>query len=180
MKQWLFTAGLLASSVGACAPRMVFVARVVPVNTGGMERPVTPPEKVRVFSDTPPEGFSLADGALRVDPGLGHAVVAQVEIKAEMGDCRAGNEHDTRETILREMREAAARSGGNAVLFAWTPLDPHDLEARVAACAEDLPSSFVWVDRMVWGRGWIVHLEGLGGSTGPGENPSQPSDSTRL
>jgi len=91
-------------------------ARAVPV--------VAKPEDVRVFYGSAPDGFTLRDNELRVEPGYTHRIVGTAKVIPGPVHC----DHEADDTanpggygkrqVLAQLRTTAYENGGNAIIYA--------------------------------------------------------------
>jgi hypothetical protein len=110
------------------------------------DKPVDTVDEVRVFTDTAPSGFQLRDGTLIVEPGHQHRIVGRVTVKRN-GSCKPVEK--ARTGVISTLRREAFTYGGNAVVYATTPI-------RENATATELCKA-LGNDTNV-GAGWVVVL----------------------
>jgi hypothetical protein len=119
------------------------------------DKPVDTVDEVRVFTDTAPPGFQLRDGALIVEPGHQHRIVGRVTVKRN-GSCKPVEK--ARSSVISTLRREAFTYGGNAVVYATTPI-------RENATATEL-CKMLGNEASV-GTGWVVVLADRGPRAAP-------------
>jgi hypothetical protein len=119
------------------------------------DKPVDTVDEVRVFTDTAPSGFQLRDGTLIVEPGHQHRIVGRVTVKRN-GSCKPVEK--ARTAVISTLRREAFTYGGNAVVYATTPI-------RENATATELCKMLG--DETSVGTGWVVVLAERGPRTAP-------------
>jgi hypothetical protein len=119
------------------------------------DKPVDTVDEVRVFTDTAPPGFQLRDGALIVEPGHQHRIVGRVTVKRN-GSCKPVEK--ARSSVISTLRREAFTYGGNAVVYATTPI-------RENATATELCKMLG--DEASVGTGWVVVLADRGPRAAP-------------
>jgi hypothetical protein len=119
------------------------------------DKPVDTVDEVRVFTDTAPPGFQLRDGALIVEPGHQHRIVGRVTVKRN-GSCKPVEK--ARSSVISTLRREAFTYGGNAVVYATTPI-------RENATATELCKMLG--DEASVGTGWVVVLADRGPCAAP-------------
>lgn len=110
------------------------------------DKPVESSDEVRVFADAAPSGFQLRDGALIVEPGHQHRIIGRVTVQRN-GSCRPVEK--ARTGVISLLRREAFTYGGNAVVYATTPI-------RENATATELCKTLG--DNANVGAGWVVVL----------------------
>jgi len=112
-----------------------------------IELSIDSPEDVKIFLNSAPNGFSLAENELKVLPGYSHKTLGVLKIKYSSGHCVAGDLGRT--DLINILKKGTYDNGGNAIIY----------------------SSILWVDGTkgrrrctpgnedpTYASGWIVKL----------------------
>lgn len=103
-------------------------------------------DEVRVFAETAPSGFQRKDGQLVVEPGHQHRVVGRLTLERN-GSCQPSD--GARTAVMDLLRREAYMYGGNAVVYATTPIRENATSTEL--CRQLGAETTV-------GSGWVVVL----------------------
>jgi hypothetical protein len=117
-------AGLACALTGGCGSEVTLKARydaIGKVGSAATPAPSVSPEAVEVYYGSSPEGFSLAANELTVEEGYTHRVLGPIHVsidKLVYGGSSCKELKVGKDTVLDELRKAAAKQGANAVIYA--------------------------------------------------------------
>jgi hypothetical protein len=153
---------LLAVLISACAPLSL---KAKFSETGEMGTSGSPPlsdvgeaGQVKVFYASAPDGFSLKDNELKVEPGFRHHILGTVEVKYNAGACDDVRDLGRpRDYIAELMKRRAHLAGANAVIYAVIDVSGDDdgKELSKLCTSRELNRSLF---ELSFARGWAVVL----------------------
>ena len=114
---------------------------------------------IAVHHGSSPNGFTLRDNELKVEPGYDHQILGTIQVRYDQGWCKWTKpfEPNPRAALVELMREKALAKGANAIIYADSVLteesSPEDLE-RI--CFERARSSNLL--SASFATGWAVIL----------------------
>lgn len=83
--------------------------------------PTVEADDVRVFYDSAPAGFSLAENELKVEVGYQHSILGKVRVTFGEGSC-AMEPYVSKDRVIGTLQEAAASAGANALIYATSTI----------------------------------------------------------
>jgi hypothetical protein len=105
------------------------------------------PDQVRVFMGTAPDGFSLRENELKVEPGFDHHVLGRVRVVYKTGYCWDGGA--TQRDVIAQMKAEAYHQGGDAIIYALSAIETSPTPGELCQSIRD---------REDLGAGWVVVL----------------------
>ena len=105
------------------------------------------PDQVRVFMGTAPDGFSLRENELKVEPGFGHRILGRVRVVYKTGYCWDGGA--TQRDVVAQMKAEAYQHGGDAIIYALSAIETSPTPGELCQSIRD---------RDDLGAGWVVVL----------------------
>jgi hypothetical protein len=141
------TAALLVTASG-CAMRMTpaFDPLGKKVDRYSAPKAVATIDEVRVFAETAPSGFQRKGDQVVVEPGHQHRVVGRLLLERN-GSCQPSDR--ARTDVMDLLRREAYMYGGNAVVYATTPIRENATSTEL--CRQLGTETTV-------GSGWVVVL----------------------
>ena len=121
-------AGIGLVALANCGSPLILRAdyRPVGLNTQAAGRPIVPsPAEVLVFHQNAPDGFTLRENELSVEPGFQHRILGPVEVRYDRGHCNRARDFKAPVKDLEWLiRHRAHSVGANAVIYYVSELAP--------------------------------------------------------
>jgi hypothetical protein len=138
---------LLVCALAACGSTRTRFDAYGRVGGGATSGPRAPSvDAVEVYYGTAPDGFSLRDNELTVEPGYDHRILGVAQVIAE-GPCTSSEIDKVK--VLEQLQRSAYDHGGTAVIYAHSNVS--DTPVPSQRCEEIKGKDNV-------GSGWVVVL----------------------
>lgn len=127
------------------------------------------PDRVLIFHDAAPPGFTLRENELKVEPGFAHRILGTVEVSRERGVCQQPERKQwVAETIRLMAQQEAFAAGANALIYYVSDVPPRATPEQFTDICIAKHSSAA---RRWFAHGWAVILV----ESPPANAPHPPS-----
>ena len=118
---------------------------------------VKTPEEIKVYLNSSPDGFSLKENELKVEPGYKHKILGSLKVKYLNGSCSTGPNAGKPEVLITILKERAYKEGGNAIIYTYNHFPDDATQSDICRSISEKRQSRVITDFSFAG-GWLVVL----------------------
>ncbi len=164
--------------LASCIPPLALKARFdrVGLVTGNEKNTATtPPEDIKVYYGNSPEGFSLKENELKVEPGFSHRILGPVSVGDDYGSCYELDKYkpNISKSLENLVRDKASKVGANAVIYYSTDVTQDDTAGdfrRLCLKRRDRMNNLEYS----YARGWAVVIV-----DNSSNSPASPESTTK-